>query len=69
MPLRDRMALIKKWEEELGPTMIVDQTVEIHRRYQLALSRSEGSRDDLDTAILEQRTITNEHFAKNLLTQ
>lgn len=57
MPLEDRKALISGWEEEIGPSMIVDQVIEVHRRYHLALSRVEGARDELDEAVLEQRKV------------
>ena len=55
MPLEDRKALIRKWEEDVGPTTVVDQLIEIHQRYQLALSRVDHARDDMDKVILEQR--------------
>ena len=57
MPLEDRKALINKWEEEMGPSMVVDQVIEIHRRYQSALSRFEDARAELDQAIFEQREV------------
>ena len=57
MPLADRLKKIKGWEEELGPLWVVDQAVEVHRRYQLALTRFEQAREELDAPLLKQRKI------------
>ena len=58
MPLEDRKALILKWEEDVGPLMVVDQLIEIHQRYQWAISRVGHARDGMDKIILEQRMAT-----------
>lgn len=57
MPLADRLKKIKGWEEELGPFWVVDQAVEVHRRYQSALTRVERAREELDAPLLKQRKI------------
>jgi len=39
MPLPERLASVKKWQEEIGPAIIADQAIELHRRHQAALQR------------------------------
>ena len=58
MPLEERKALIQTWEDDVGPLIVVDQVIEIHQRYQWALSRVGHVRDDMDKMILEQRMAT-----------
>lgn len=57
IPLADRLKKIKEWEEDLGPFWVVDQAVEVHRRYQSALERLEQAREEQDTPLLKQRKI------------
>ena len=60
MPLNDRLDTIKRWVAELGPSLVVDQVVEIHRRYQAALLRFEQARQRLDVPLLEiRKTMSN----------
>lgn len=60
MPLNDRLTTIKRWVAEVGPSLVVDQVVEVHRRYQAALSRSEQARQGLDVPLLEiRKAVTN----------
>ena len=66
MSLADRLKKIKGWEEELGPFWVVDQAVEVHRRYQSALTRFEQAREELDAPLLKQRKI--EHHAETART-
>ena len=65
MPLAARQEKIKEWEKELGPFWIVDQAVEVHRRYQSALARMEQARDEFDAPLLKQRKI--EQYAETEL--
>ena len=66
MPLEERKALIQTWEDDVGPSIVVDQLVEIHQRYQWALSRVDHARDDMDKTILEQRMATAVLPSENL---
>ncbi|KAL8792460.1 MAG: hypothetical protein Q9195_004916 [Heterodermia aff. obscurata] len=69
MSLADRLKKIKGWEEELGPFWIVDQAVEVHRRYQLALTRLEQAREDLDAPLLKQRKVKQHAETEPVLTR
>ena len=55
MPLQDRLNAITRWEAELEPSSIVDQLIEVHRRYQSALLRIERAREEMDIPLLEIR--------------
>ena len=57
MPLADRLKKIKGWEDDLGPFWVVDQAVEVHRRYQSAITRFDQAREELDAPLLKQRKI------------
>ena len=57
LPLKDRHSLLKRWTEEVNPWTIIDQTAEIHHRYQKALSKQAGVRQEVDARCLLQRKI------------
>ena len=57
LPLDERLALIQQWALEIGPLTLVDQMIEVHRRYQLALLRWRHASDDLDVPLLEHRKV------------
>jgi len=46
MSLTERLQSVKKWQEEIGPAIIADQAIELHRRHQAALQRLNQVRVD-----------------------
>lgn len=67
MPLNDRLDTIQRWVAELGPSLIVDQVIEVHRRYQAALLRFEQTRQKLDVPLLEIRKAMTSTLRESLL--
>ena len=55
LPLADRQSLLKTWRTEVDPQAILDQTAEIHRRYQAALRERKSRFQEIDARCLEQR--------------
>ena len=57
LSLDERQDLLKKWKEEVGPYTIVDQTVEIHRRYRAAVVRKKNAQRELEIRCLLQQDV------------
>ncbi len=57
LSLEERQKLLKKWKDEVNPWAIIDQTAEIHRRQQSAVSRMKESHQTSDSRCLAQRMI------------
>ena len=57
MPQSERLALVEKWQEEIGVATLVDQAVELHRRHQQALQHQTQARMDDDTHRFGQQDI------------
>ena len=51
LPQRER--LLQQWKCEIDLQSILDRTVEVHRRYQVAMSRKRKIYDEIDTRMLE----------------
>lgn len=57
LPLKDRHSLLKRWTEEVNPWTIIDQTAEIHHRYERAISKRTEVRQEVDARCLLERKI------------
>lgn len=57
MTLEERELLLKKWKDEISPWAIVDQTVEIHRRHQKAVSERKKVQQEIDARCLGQQEV------------
>lgn len=55
LSLEERRHLWTKWKEEVNPWIIGDQTAEIQRRHQLAISKRKLALQQVDVRCLEQR--------------
>lgn len=62
LSLKDRKLLLKKWTEEVNSWTIIDQTVEIHRRYQQAIIKKTDVQQQVDARCLLQRKILRIRF-------
>lgn len=56
LSLEERRHLWTKWKEEVNPWIIGDQTAEIQRRHQSAISKKKLALEQVNVRCLEQRT-------------
>ncbi|KAL8827936.1 MAG: hypothetical protein Q9191_002882 [Dirinaria sp. TL-2023a] len=57
MPQSERLALVAKWQDEIGIATLVDQAVELHRRHQQALRQRHQTRTDDDVHRFGQQDV------------
>lgn len=57
LPLQLRQHMLKKWKEEVNPWIIVDQTVEIHRRHYLAGLKKKEANQGINARCLAQQEV------------
>ena len=55
LSLLDREKLIQTWKDEIEPRTILDRTVEIHRRHQVAVQRKREVFSEIDARSLAGR--------------
>lgn len=58
LPLTARKELLSKWKEEVNPWVIIDQTVEIHRRHQVAAAKKKQIQHQIEARCLEKRRLS-----------
>lgn len=55
LALKNRRELSRKWKEEVNPWTIVDQTAEIHRRHQSAVTKKKDLTQKINARCLARR--------------
>ena len=55
LTMSDRQLLLQKWENEMDPWTVVDQTAEVYRRYLVAAARTAANRDEMYLKCLSER--------------
>ena len=63
LSLEERRHLWSKWKDEVNPWIIIDQTVEIHRRHQSAILKKKSVLQQVDARCLEQRIYKSSFFS------
>ncbi|KAL6718792.1 hypothetical protein ACLMJK_003026 [Lecanora helva] len=57
LDLNNRKSLLQKWKEEIDVQTIVDKTVEVHRRHQVAITKNSKVHRDIDARCLGHQDI------------
>lgn len=60
--MEERKTLLQKWQDEIAPFAIVDQTVEIHRRHLVAILARKQVQQEIDSKCLAQRKLSNAFY-------